>query len=206
MRISIILVILAGVIFFSCPLALANDYQISPSRLHPASPFYFVKTIKENLELKFTGSNSDYNLKYFEFAQRRIKEISSLVRVNRVDLIPSTLEKYWSSLNKVSLSGDQMIRQVTAQINFLESVYHQIEDPAAKRSIRLTLFKIMQWNSKVLNSLTPEENIKFSAQINQNHNLICNLFSKEASSSGLNDTEKLVLLERFQKCLDTKSL
>lgn len=195
-------------LFFSIPVyAQSND--IGYSTIHPASPLYFLKSSKEILELKFAKESQEKGLRYLEFAERRIREAKSLINVNRADLIPSVLERYWSNLNKTlgllnfkdQPFSSQVIEKIKQHIMALETLQKQTENQKAKIAIRTVIYKLSGWQAKLLERLTPEIKAQLSLKIAENNSLICNFLSKEASNSALNQTEKTVILARAQKCL-----
>lgn len=208
------LTLAAFFVFSSGQVVLANEDQIGQSRIHPASPFYFLKSVREILELKFAGTTNVKSLRYLEFSTRRIREVKSLMSVNRPDLIPPTLEKYSSSLEKVlglinfrdEVLGPQVIDKVGKHVLILEGLFNQTENQKAKIAIRLAIYRISRWNEQLLGRLVSEDKVRLSPEITKNQAFICNFLSKEASSSALNDTEKAVLTQRAQKCLQIKSL
>ena len=214
MRFTIVLTLAAFFVFSSGQVVLANEDQIGQSRIHPASPFYFLKSVREILELKFAGTTNVKSLRYLEFSTRRIREVKSLMSVNRPDLIPPTLEKYSSSLEKVlglinfrdEVLGPQVIDKVGKHVLILEGLFNQTENQKAKIAIRLAIYRISRWNEQLLGRLVSEDKVRLSPEIAKNQAFICNFLSKEASSSALNDTEKAVLTQRAQKCLQIKSL
>ncbi|TSC88037.1 MAG: Uncharacterized protein G01um10147_268 [Microgenomates group bacterium Gr01-1014_7] len=214
MRFTIVLTLAAFFVFSSGQVVLANEDQIGQSRIHPASPFYFLKSVREILELKFAGTTNVKSLRYLEFSTRRIREVKSLMSVNRPDLIPPTLEKYSSSLEKVlglinfrdEVLGPQVIDKVGKHVLILEGLFNQTENQKAKIAIRLAIYRISRWNEQLLGRLVSEDKVRLSPEITKNQAFICNFLSKEASSSALNDTEKAVLTQRAQKCLQIKSL
>lgn len=222
MRITIVLAVLAlwSSIYLTCGnFALAQaQSDIGQSRIHPASPLYFLKTIREILELKSSPSNGIKLLRYLEFSTRRIREVNALFKNNRPDLIPQTLEKYWGHLNKlnslVNIHDNSAMRQIvesmTQQLNTLETIYDQIDDRRAKMAIRLTLNRVSSENVILFTKINKgvKETIKPSAhdvvqKIYLNQILTCNLLVRQASESGLNDVEKVVLKERAQECDDS---
>lgn len=209
MRITIVLALTLfglGLLGF-CNTALAKENDIGYSKIHPASPLYFLKSVREILELKFSKPDQ-IGLKYFEFAQRRIREVKSLISVNRPDLIPPTLEKYSANLNKTlgpfnfqdEALSNEVINNVGMHIVKLEEIYHQTQNPKAKIALRLAIYRISLWNEQLLERLNSKAKDVLSLKINDNQTFICNFLSKEASSSALNQTERVVLIERAQKC------
>lgn len=196
MRTTLVLALAAFVVFSSCKVAFANEDQIGQSRLDPSSPFYFLKTIRENLELKFAGIPRVRLLRELEFATRRLREVKALM-VKDQDLIPPTLEKYKAHLNSLpdkNLEDGEVLTRIKESMNVhfevLESIYNQVTNPRVKMSIRAVINKLAQRPDLPNYTRLP----------------ICNFLSKEASSSALNDTEKAVLTDRAQKCIQIKSL
>ncbi|MBI2039601.1 hypothetical protein HYT18_00835 [Candidatus Microgenomates bacterium] len=221
MRICVILVtafLLMGILLSSCGLALAQSDDIGYSQIHPAHPFYFLKTIREILELKSSPNNNIKVLRYLEFSTRRIREVNALFKNKRGDLIPQTLEKYWAHLNKlnslVNINDPSTMRQITdsitQHIRTLESIYDQTDDKRAKMAIRLTINRVSSENVILFVKINKgiKETIKPSSyyvaeKIYLNQILTCNLLTRQASESALNDVEKVVLKERAQNCAAT---
>lgn len=203
-----ITIIIIITIIFSVPVY-AQTEDIAPSKVHPASPLYFLKSAKEILELKFAKESQEKGFKYLEFAERRIREVKSLINVNRADLIPSVLERYWSNLNKTlgllnfkdQALSSQVIEKIKQHIVALETLQKQTENQKAKIAIRTVIYRLSGWQAKFLERLAPEIKAQLSLKIAENNSLICNFLSKEASTAALNQTEKAVLLARAQKCL-----
>lgn len=214
MRITIIplALFLSAVIFLgSCNTALAYENDIGQSKIHPASPLYFLKSVREILELKFAGTSNIRGLRHLEFTQRRIREVDSLVSVNHQELIPPTLENYWFNLGKVSglLSfkdkalANQVFDQIRRQLIVLQKLYETVEKQEAKRSIRTTIYRISDWNMKLLDRLDLADRAKIVPKLTISQTLACNFLAKEASSSALNEVERVVLSQRAQKCRES---
>lgn len=212
MRITILPLIffLSALIFLgSCSSVFASENDIGQSKIHPAHPLYFLKTIRENLELKFAGTSNIRGLRHLEFTTRRVREVKSLVSVNHQELIPPTLENYWFNLEKVrgllsfkdEALANQALDQIKRQLIVLQKLYDQLEDARAKMAIRTTVYRISGWNTQLLDRLTVEDRNKQAKRLTTNQALACNFLSKEASSSALNEVERSVLAERAEKCL-----
>lgn len=167
----------------------ANEFDIGYSRITAASPFYFLKTIREDLELKFAGTLRVKLLRELEFATVRLREVRTLIPINQ-DLIAPTLENYISHLNKLNnipQDGDLDITvsdSLNNHVEVLMQAYDVASNETAKMAIRSTLNKLVQ-RSEISN------NVRLP---------VCNLFYSEASSSSLNQTESVVLIERAGKC------
>lgn len=215
MRISIVLVFSFLLIFLSgCT---SNAYASADSKLNiidPASPFYFLKSVEEMWQLKFTKSSQEKGLKYLEFASSRIIEVKSLVSNNRGDLVPPALEKYWSSLSKIlglvninnEVLGPQIVEKVENHILILSSLQNQTTNPKAQIAIRSTIYRISNWNKDFFGKLNTEQKNKLLAKITSNQDTICKFLSKEASSSALNQTEKMTISKRAQECITNSKL
>lgn len=183
----------------------AKQVYLGKSLIHPAHPLYFLKKVREILELKFAPSQEIQAIRYLEFAQRRIREARSLKEAKRADLLAPTLEHYIFNLHKAldltDLKNEAKVRQLTEivsiHVRILDHLYPQTEDQAAQRSIRTTLFKLTQWNQKFQERLSPEFK-QFTS--NETQSLICDFLAKEAQNSSLNEVEREVLKERADRC------
>lgn len=194
MRISILLGLISFTLVFLfsiCNIALAQDSEIGQSLIHPASPIYFLKTIREDLELKFALTPKVQILRKLEFATRRLREVNSLIVSSHLELIQSTLEKYWFHIRELPDSGitdEQIVERISSIIGLhlkvLETIYDQVSNVSARMSIRTAI-----------NRLTQRIDLSKDARLSA-----CSFLAKEASSSGLTEVERIILLERSQKC------
>lgn len=208
MRISLVLAFTAGIFLFSCNTVWAQDTDVGRSLIHPAHPLYFLKTLRESLELKFAGTSNIRGLRYLEFSTRRIREVKSLVSSNHEDLIHPTLENYWLNLDKLlglinfrdEVIANQVTLEIKKQLITLQKVYDQIENTRAKMALRTAIHRISGWNTAALNRLSLDDRSKMAAKVIVSQILACNFLTKEASASGLNEIERAVLLERAQNC------
>lgn len=187
----------------------AQTSDIGQSRITPASPLYFLKSIREILELKFAGSTHIKALRRLEFATRRIREVNSLVKTSREDLIEPTLVKYLSELQELNGTAnvkdeDMVVRvsYVSGHMSVLQKVYSQVSDPKAKRSIRATVNSLTAWERQFIGKLDLVKQPAVVQKMTESKLSGCNFLGKEASSSALNEVEKAVFAERAQKCLE----
>ncbi len=171
--------------------AYASENDIGYSQITPASPLYFLKGVREVLELKFAGTTRVKMLRQLEFATRRLREARTLIRDQNEELVPATLERYaaqFSELTDRHAKNDEVgIRieeSLVVHLNALERLYNQATSPRSKMFIRSSLNRLIQRADVTNTSRAP----------------ICQLFAKEASSSALNQTEQVVLSDRAQKC------
>lgn len=191
MRISIILALTAIIFLSSCRVALAFENDIGFSKLDPSSPIYFLKVIRENLEMKTAVTERVKLLRYLEFATRRLREARTLIGKD-ISLISPTLEKYSYFLKLLPEKGltdgevtTRIKESLIIHIETLEQMYIQLPDLSAKMAVLATLNKIVG-----------RIDIPNYARLP-----VCNLFSKEATSSALNQTEQFVLSARAKSCL-----
>lgn len=175
---------------FSIPVHAAQQDLVGYSKIHPASPLYFLKTIRENLELKLAFTPRVKILRQLEFATRRLREVRTLISINQ-DLIPPTLERYISHLNTLP-DSEQKYQDVATKVKeslvihleVLQKTYLQVSSLRAKMAIRSAMNKIIQRADLSVFAKLP----------------VCTFFAKEASSSALNQTEQFVLKNRFESC------
>lgn len=190
MRFKILIPLL--LVIFSCSNVFAIENDIGFSKITPNSPIYFLKVLRENFELKLALTPHVKLVRQLEFATRRLREAKTLVWQNQ-DLIAPTLQKYGLYLNNLP-DKDLQDKEVATRIKeslgvhlqvLLQEMYYQSSSLRAKMSIRAIMNNIIQ-------------RADVSAQVKVP---ICDLFLKEATMSAtLNQTEKIVLLDRANKC------
>lgn len=187
--------------------AFAAD-EIGQSKIYPTHPLYFLKSVREILELKFAPTSGIKAVRYLEFSQRRIREVKALVETRHFEMIAPTLEHYLFNLQKVlglmdlknKANAGQLLEIISTHERVLDNLYSQIESEPGKRAVRTTLFKLSEWNRQFQERLDPKFQEMFFGSLRQSQSKICNFLQKEASSSALNEVEKAVLSERVQKC------
>lgn len=206
-----------GTVFLSsCGSVLATD-GIGEAKIDPTSPIYFLKTIRESLELKLALNRNIKVLRYLEFAGRRIREVNSLVGKNSPYLIPPTLERYWVNFNHLNELLDIrdekavaiIIQEISLHLNSLVFSYGHLSNPRAKMAIRAAINRLSIENKMLLEKLADMNNSKMDPIIDKlylSQTLACDFLNKEASQSGLNDTEKEVLIDRAASCFQSLNL
>lgn len=180
----------ALIILGSCNIAYAQD-DIGQSKIHPAHPLYFLKAVRESLEMHFAQTPNVKMLRQLEFATRRLREVKSLIFENRQDLIAANLERYWFHMNTVLEYRPReewlilILRStIASHIDALEKIYKQVEERSAKISIRSVIFRV------ITGSDIPKEDRQKG----------CRFLAKEATSSALNEVERAILRERAILC------
>ena len=211
MRISILLATLSftlAVLFSSCNSAYAQADNIGQSQISPASPLYFLKAVREILELKFAVTINVKVIRQLEFATRRLREVKSLSLTSHQDLIEPTLEQYWSNLKHpidiVTIREESLDDKVSTGLiigmDFLQRVYDQVSNPRARMSIRSTIHKLSELDQQLIDELNKSSRSRFSQKVLESKLSACNFLAKVASSSALGQVEKAVFQERSQKC------
>lgn len=192
-KISLILFIfLISIPYILYPLY-AQTPDIGYSKISPSSPMYFLKGVREDLELKLALTPHVKRLRELEFATRRLRETRTLISSDE-DLIPPTLERYIFHLNTLS-DQDLQDEEITARVKdslvihlgVLQQIYADVSSDRAKMALRSAMNRIIRRADVPTYAKVP----------------ICQFFLKEASSSALNQTEQVVLKTRSQSCLNT---
>lgn len=204
---SLIIFLLLPVASNLSPVFAADD--LGQSQITPASPLYFLKSIREILELKFAGTTNIKALRRLEFATRRIREVNSLVGTSREDLIEPTLARYLSELEELrgvaNIKDEGMAadvsRTVIMQMDALQGAYDPVSDSKGKRSIRATINGLSKWQQQLIDRLNLVKQTAMAQRVTYSKLSGCNFLSKEASSAALNEVERVVFAERAEKCL-----
>lgn len=205
-KFSINLIVLLLLLFTFPAFAQASD--IGKSRITPASPLYFLKSIQEIWQLKFAKTPEDRDFNRLKFLTRRVAEVKSLIGTPREELIEPTLEKYWFQFRELQSitnlkdwdTAKQVSYQVMAHLDNLQRVFPQVSNQRAKKSIRLIVNRISEWEGGFMGQVELFGQLTFTADITNSRLSGCNFLSKEASSSALNEVEREVLAERADKC------
>jgi hypothetical protein len=161
------------------------------SRIDPSSPLYFLKTIRENIEVSLAQTPRVKNLRQLEFATRRLRESKTLIGKNE-DLITPTLERYISHLKNLTDThlkveqqfADDLRNNLSIHLKILEQMHQNASSLRAKMAIRSAMNKV----------------IKRQDVANTDKSFVCSFFEKESSSSALNQTEQYVLKDRAKVC------
>jgi len=181
--------------------------EVGESLIHPASPLYFLKAIREKIEMAISTTRQSRAILEVEFAQRRLRETRALIKIKRNDLIPPTLEKYKIHVQNVRDLGsfDEELavtvgEAIARHLDVLQRVYDQVGEPRAKAAIRAAIEKAEEHNMNLLEKLTLVNQQMLIRKIAMRQALACKFFEREASSSALNDTERAFMKDRVNKC------
>ncbi len=184
--------------------------DIGYSLIDPTNPLYFLKTAKEYIEVHYFQPTVDISrvTQYLEFAQRRLREVNSLIKDKRQDLIVPMMEQYKNYLDLADKIGPdkeniqtQIAQAKARQLDVLIRLYDQVGDPNAKRSIRSAVVFDEEYNGKTLEAIKdPVIKADLTEKISQRQMAACAFISREASSSALNDTERYYFSQKTKEC------
>lgn len=178
MRIFLVLIIFIS-LFFTNPV-FAQENDIGVSRITPDSIFYFLKTVREDIEMRLALTPHVKLVRQLEFATRRLRETKGLAGTHE-DLIVPTLERYWYHLSKLPVVDSTIL---TTHLKVLQNLYERLTNIQAKLSIRSTV-----------NKISKRPDLPTFAKIP-----VCFFLQKEATASALTQSEKAILLERAGDC------
>ncbi len=182
--------------------------DIGQSLIAPDSPLYFLKSIRESIEMKLTSSTQALVLRNLEFATRRLREVNTLIDKKRQDLIPSSLERYYFYIQEAGSKADRSTEdleitvglQVARQLEVLQRDYDQVGDARAKIAIRTAILRLQDFYPEFLAKLDLATQQKLINQVAERLAFTCNFLTREATASGLNDSEKVKLQDEVGKC------
>lgn len=188
MKITLILLALA-LCLLTFPV-LASDVDFGASQINPASPLYFLKTIREAIEMHLAQTGPVKTIRQLEFSTRRLREVNSLILVDRQDLIEATLIRYWSHVQNLPERetdkdlAERIKENLKIDLQFLNRIYGQLSNPRAQIAVRSTINKLVQ-----------RKDLENDAR-----SMGCSFLTKVASSSALTEAERAIYSERAQNC------
>lgn len=183
--------------------------EVGDSLISPASSLYFLKALRERIELAMSSNTQMQSQRQLEFTVRRLREVKSLIEERREDLIPETLERYKDSLNQLNgiSKNDEGLQEalgesIARHAYILQTLYYQTSDPSAKRAIRSAIEAVVNYNTKLLTNL---ENDLLRQQLTSSVGLrqiaACQFLASQTKASELNDAERVILKDDASKCL-----
>lgn len=185
----------------------AGAVEIGSSLIYPGSSLYFLKAIREKIELALSSSSDAKMQRELEFAQRRLREVNAMVKNQKQDLIDETLERYKDHLQKASeiaLNSDDLNfkigEETSRHLDVLQRVYDAVGNPRAKQAILAAIEKAEEEQRMLLQKLNLVSQQKLIRATALRQALACKLLIRESSASGKTDTEKVALMEEVKKC------
>lgn len=228
MRITIILAVLAiysGIYLSSCDITfaqatpsakmswekLATDpgaLDVGRSLISPNSPLYFLKNLREKLEIKTSPDEKTKAIRELEFSIRRIREVKSLIKSGKEDLVPATLEKYKEHLKNSkswlrTVGADSMVEAgsgVARHLYVLKSLYLEATTKEAKRALMGASKAAYDYNNKLMEDLSVGEQQALIKNIALRQAAFCQFLAALSDDSLWNQTELAVLKEELAKC------
>lgn len=181
--------------------------EVGQSVISPSSPLYFLKTIRERIEVLFAGTNETKLNRELEFSIRRIREVNSLINAQKFDQIPITLERYNKHIKQAEgfAGSDEGLKvrigeQLARHLDVLQRAYDLVGDPRAKMAILTAIERIEEHNRVLLDKLSIEKQQRLIKGIADRQAFACRLLVRESSGSGFNETEAAVLKEKASNC------
>lgn len=181
--------------------------EIGTSLITPSSPLYFLKALRERVELMLSSKKSQKINKHLEFAQRRLREVSSLIKSNHQDLIEPTVEQYKDFIVELDslATNDNSSKSVIAlslarHLDILQRFYDSVGLPQAKMSIMSAIEKAEGYNRELLAKLDLAEQQKLIGEIALRQALACKFMAREASSSATIEPARQLLGQKVSAC------
>lgn len=181
--------------------------EIGVSLINPTSPFYFIKSVREKIELMFISKTSQKIIAELEFAQRRLREVNSLIKVGKQDLIEPMVEQYKSSIITLdSLAGNdsdyktEIAQALSRHLDILQRFYDNAGEPRAKMSILSAIQRVEEHNRDLLSKLELKDQQKLIKEIALRQILACKFLVRESSSSGVLETTRQLLAQKVNAC------
>lgn len=227
MRITAVLSILIAVVIFLAPctnvLALESTDSTEPINIDelqadpgavdvgealipPNSPLYFLKILREKIELALTFSQEGKVVRQLEFAQRRLREVNKLIKNKKQDLIGETMAKYRDHINQAlaaASSDDLKVKvgeAISRHLDVLQRVYDGVGNETAKAAIRGNIERAAEHNRTLLAKLDTVKQKLLIKKTVLRQALACKFLGRESTASGISDNEKKTLRAKFADC------
>lgn len=183
--------------------------DVGDSLVSPSSPLYFLKALREKVELYFSPNEMVKSQRELEFAVRRLREVKTLIEENRQDLIEVTLQKYRNHLDQVNHvgGGTEGLRvdlgsSAARHMYVLQSLYYNISDENAKRAIRTSIERILEYNWALLENknLTGDEYNDLVQNIALRQIAGCQFLIEETRNTSISESERAILGNYVKEC------
>lgn len=121
-----LVIIFSVLIIFSLLLStvvLAKDFELPEAGITPDSPFYFIKSWKEQIQLFLTFNTEQKAKQYLHLAEVRLAEYQKMVEKGKTKIAEKTLNKYQNQLNRALEKAEElknMRKDVTDLSNKIE--------------------------------------------------------------------------------------
>ncbi len=146
------------------PTSTAAAVPIYHPRLLPTSPFYFLKQLKENVELIFAFSPEKKLEKRLEFATRRLAEANAVAK-KHPQLAQKFMDRYQKQLQKVEdkaaalpAAGQmQALERINRAMARHAQVWRRLEDklpPQAQKHVEKALQRSIRGHQKAIEAIS----------------------------------------------------
>lgn len=183
--------------------------EVGDSLVSPSSPLFFLKALREKIELYFVPNHLVQSQRELEFAVRRLREVKTLIEENREDLIEVTLQKYRNHLDQVNKVGGgtaglrvDLGSSAARHMYILQSLYYNTSNEAAKRAIRTSIGRILEYNWLLLENekLPIAEYDQLVENVALRQIAGCQFLNEESNNTSINQSERAILKEYVQDC------
>lgn len=181
--------------------------DVGHALIAPDSPFYFIKAIKERIEMALASTDDVKASRQLEFAQRRLREVNTLVDHKRQDLVRPTLAKYQTEVqNAEDLSSNSQDLQtrvgeaLARNIDVLQRVYDQVGNETAKAAILENIQRAESRVRETTQNLPTGAQQKFIGNTAAYQAAACKFFLRESTASALPAADKLQLQQKIKDC------
>lgn len=144
--------------------SLSANNDVSNIGLTPDSPFYFLKTWKESIQIFFTFGEENKVKQYLHLAEVRLAEYQKMIEKGKNEIAQKTLEKYEKQLNRAMVKMEDIkskskdIKNLSEQINRItakhtETLQNNLQkvSESAKNGIENAIEKSQKTIENVLN-------------------------------------------------------
>ncbi len=163
--------------------------EVGQALIAPNSSLYPLKKLKEKVELSLTFTTQGKVIRHLEFAQRRLREVNTLLKVQRQDLVSATLADYRFSIEQ-SLNHSTPDLKVTVgealsrHLDVLQRIYDGVGSQQAKKAILQSIESVQNHHRSLLTTLDPTHQALLQQKIKVRASFACNFLARESTSSG----------------------
>lgn len=105
---KLISILIIGSLFLAGAHALAQSASLPDPGVTPDSPFYFLKTWKEQVQLFFTFNAEKKVQQFLHLADVRMAEYQKMLEKGKTEIAQKTLEKYQKQLDRALQKAEEL--------------------------------------------------------------------------------------------------
>jgi colicin import membrane protein len=185
----------------------AGAVDVGESLIPPTSPLYFLKSLRERLEMALTFSSEGKVIRQLEFAQRRLREVRSLVKNKHQEEIDETLVSYQKHIeqaeNFAKDNEDLKIKvgeAVSRHSDVLQKVYDSVGNMEAKEALLENITRAQVQTETILQSVNETRQKILNDNVSLRLTISCNFLGRESTSSAVSEEKKVLLKAKFVEC------